>query len=111
MSIVPAGTTMLDSVWVLTKESNGKKKARLNARCFKQIDGKRYDSSNISSPTVSEVSIRVILTLALMANWAFYVVDIQGAFLHGEFNDNENLFMELPEGFRESCHANKVLLL
>ena len=98
-------------MWVLKKKSNGKKKARLNARGFKQIDGKHYDSSNISSPTVSEVSIRVILTLALMANWAIHVVDIQGALLHGEFNDGENLFMEIPEGFRESCHANKVLLL
>ena len=108
---VPAGTTMLDSVWVLKKKSNGKKKARLNARGFKQIDGKHFDSSNISSPTVSEVSIRVILTLALMANWAIHVVDIQGAFLHGEFNDDENLFMEIPEGFKESCPTDKVLLL
>ena len=53
---VPVGTTMLDSVWVLKKKSNGKKKARLNARGFKQVEGKHYDSSNISSPTVSEVS-------------------------------------------------------
>ncbi len=68
MDQVPAGTTMFDSVWVLKKKSNGKKKARLNARGLKQIDGKHYDSSNISSPTVSKVSIRVILTLALMAN-------------------------------------------
>jgi len=30
---------------------------------------------------------------------------------HGEFNDDENLFMEIPEGFKESCPANKVLLL
>jgi len=30
---------MLDSVWVLKKKSNGKKKARLNARGFKQVDG------------------------------------------------------------------------
>ena len=89
---------MLDSVRILKKKSNGKKKARLNARGFKQIDGKHYDSSNTSSPTVSEVSIRVILTLALMANWAIHVVDIQGAYLHGEFNDDENLFMEIKCG-------------
>jgi len=105
------GTTVLDSVWVLKKKSNGKKKARLNARGFKQVDGKHFDISKISSPTVSEVSIRVILTLALMANWAIYVVDIQGPFLHGEFSDDENLFMEIPEGFKDSCPANKVLLL
>ena len=46
-----------------------------------------------------------------MANWAIHVVDIQGAFLHGEFNDDKNLFMEIPESFKESCPANKVLLL
>ena len=71
---------MLDTVWVLKKKSNGQKKARLNARGFKQVDGKFYDGSNISSPTVSEVSISVILTLALMATWAIHVVNIQGAF-------------------------------
>jgi len=46
-----------------------------------------------------------------MANWAIHVVDIQGAFLHGELNDDENLFMEIPEGFKESYPANKILLL
>jgi len=61
-----------------------------NARGFKQIYGKHYDSSNISSPTMSEVSIRIILTLSLMANWAIHVVDTQGAFIHHEFNDDEN---------------------
>ena len=67
---VPVGTTMLDLVWVLKKKSNGKKKAQLNVRGFKQVEGEHYDSTNISSPTVSEVSIRAILTLALMANWS-----------------------------------------
>jgi len=108
---VPVGTTMLDSVWVLKKKINGKKKAQLNERGFKQIDGKHYDSSNISSPTVSEVLIRVTLTLALMGNWAIHVVDIQGTFLHGEFSDDENVFMEISEGFNDSCPTNKVLLL
>ena len=46
-----------------------------------------------------------------MANWAIHVVDIQGAFLHGEFNDDENLFMKIPECFKESCPADKVLFL
>jgi len=46
-----------------------------------------------------------------MANWAIHVVDIQGAFLHGELNDDENLFMKIPEGFKESCPADKVLFL
>jgi len=38
-------------------------------------------------------------------------MDIQGAFLHGEFSDDENLFMESPEGFKDTCPANTVLLL
>jgi len=46
-----------------------------------------------------------------MTKWAIHVVDIQGAFLRGDFNDDANLFMEIPEGFKESCPANKVLLL
>ena len=47
----------------------------------------------------------------LMAGWAGEVLDIQGAFLHGLFEDNEELYMEIPEGFEHYYDSVEYLLL
>ena len=39
------------------------------------------------------------------------VLDIQGAFLHGLFEDNEELYMEIPEGFEHYYDSVEYLLL
>jgi hypothetical protein len=41
----------------------------------------------ISSPVTNSANIRVVLALMVMANMIAHVVDIKGAFLHGEFKD------------------------
>ena len=47
----------------------------------------------------------------LMAGWTAYIVDVKGAFLHGDFEDGENIYMEVPKGFRKYYATNLVLLL
>ena len=37
----------------------------------------------------------------LMAGYKAYIVDVQGAFLHGEFDNGEVLYCKIPEGFHE----------
>ena len=54
--------------------------------------GQHYDSSSIHVSVTNTTFIRVILVLMLMANWTANVVDVKGAFLHGEFTDGEDFF-------------------
>jgi hypothetical protein len=46
-----------------------------------------------------------------MANWCAYVLDVQGAFLNGQFEDGEELFMQVPEGFKRHYPGDIVLKL
>ena len=66
----------------------------------------------ISSPiTVNDVTIRIVfvsLVLGLMVGW---VIDVNGAFLLGLFEDGEKLYMRIPEGFEEFYSPDDVLEL
>ena len=55
------------------------------------------------------ISVRLVLTLMLMADWE--VVDVKGAFLHRQFTHGDRVYMEVPRGWREHYNANSVLLL
>ena len=61
-------------------------------RGYEQEDGEHYDSASISYPVTNDVSIRVMLTLMLMAQMRAYIVDVKGAFLIGEFDNGEELY-------------------
>ena len=50
--------------------------------------------------------------MMIMANWANYLADVNGAFLIGDFEDNdEEIFMEIPKGFENKYGLNKLLKL
>ena len=75
----------------------------MNARGFEQVEGVHYHESNIASPVTNDMSIRIIMVLALMARWTAKIVDVKGAFLHGEFEEeDEPIYMGVPQGFE--CH-------
>ena len=57
------------------------------------------------------MSVRLVLTLMLMVDWTVEVVDVKGAFLHGQSTDGKRLYMEVPRGWREHYGKNPVLLL
>ena len=50
------------------------------------------------------------ITISVMAGWYAEVVDVRGAFLHGEFGEGRRLYMEVPEGF-ENFYLVGCLLL
>ena len=83
LSEVPKHAKMLTTTWAMKMKSNGTFRARLNMRGYEQIDGERYASTSISSPVTNDASIRVLLVLMIMVNCEAYIVDVQGAFLHG----------------------------
>jgi hypothetical protein len=46
-----------------------------------------------------------------MANWVGEIIDVQGAFLHGQFNYGKTMHMEVPQGFEKHCDPMCCVLL
>jgi hypothetical protein len=107
---LPVGTKAIDSTWAMKKKANGTYRARLAARGFKQVEGVHYDPDSKSSPVVCDSSVRVMFVLATMAQWPIHVVDVKGAFLHGEFQDGEEIYMKVPQGFEQYYSAEEEWL-
>ncbi len=83
------GTKIINSVWAMKKKSSSTLRGRLNVRGFKQIEGQHYNGTTISSPVTNSATIRIVLVLMVMASMIAHIVDVKGAFLHGEFEDRE----------------------
>ncbi len=84
---------------------------RLNVRGFKQIEGQHYESTTMSSPVTNSATIRIVLVLMVMASMSAHIVDVKGAFLHGDFKDGEKVHMAIPRGFEKHFPADSVILL
>jgi hypothetical protein len=80
----------------MKKKSNGTLRGRMNARGFKQVEGMHYNGTTISSPVTNSATIRIVLMLMIMASMLAYVVDVKGAFLHGEFEDGAITHVNIP---------------
>jgi hypothetical protein len=44
--------------------------------------------------------------LTIMAGWPVHVLDVQGAFLYGKFEDGEEIYMKVPKGFEHHYDSN-----
>jgi hypothetical protein len=110
-SNLPPGTKIIDSVWAMKKKSNGTLHGRINAKGFKQVEGQHYNGMTISSPVTNPATIRIVLVLMVMADMIVHVVDVKGAFLHGEFEYGKKIHMKIPKGFEKYFPAESVLLL
>lgn len=85
----------------IKENANGsvnKYKAHLVANGFHQMHG--LDFNETFSLVIKPVTTSLILTLALIRNWALQQLDINNAFLNG-LHDKE-VYMELPQGFISS---------
>ena len=60
---------------------------------------------------MNAMSIRMALTVMLMQNGIAHVVDVKRAFLYGEFEDGEKIYIKIPLGFEEFYPRDTVLLL
>jgi hypothetical protein len=93
------------------EKSNGTLRARLNGRGFEQVPGIHYDPKSISAPVVCMMTIRIVFILMLMAWWKGHVLDVRGAFLKGDFGDDETLYLHVPQGMKEWYSEDVYLLL
>ena len=81
-----------------------KLKARIEARGFQQKDG--IDYIEIFAPVVRWSTIRIIFSLAAKYNWTLHHMDVITAFLNVSLDDN--VIMEVPEGFPGASDPSKV---
>ena len=59
---------------------------------------------------VDDLTIHVILVLTVMAGWIPQLVDVKGAFLHGESEEKHKMYKKVPQGF-EKWYGRGVFLL
>ena len=111
LSDLPKNEKVIDTTWAMKKKSSGTLRGRVNVRGFKQIDGQHYDGTSISAPVTNAMTIKIVLTLMLMFRGIAHVVDVKGAFLYGDFEDGEKVYIKVPLGFEEFYNSGTVLLL
>ena len=96
--------------WVFTikRKPNGSieiYKARLVAKGFIQTYGIDYQETFI--PVTKINSIRILLSLVVYFNWPLHQLGVKNVFLNG--NLEEEVFMDLPSGFRRKARKKKGL--
>jgi hypothetical protein len=73
--------------------------ARINARGFEQIDGQHYFSDSVLSPVSNPLTVRMLCMLCAMnPEWEVCVINVEGPFLQGKFQNGEAMYMEVPDG-------------
>ena len=92
----PPGANIVRSKWVFKakKDADGNiahKKARLIAQGFSQIPS--IDYFDTYAPVAHLTSIWMILALVAQNNMQIHQIDIKGAYLNGELNNNEVIYM------------------
>ena len=98
---LPPGRKAISCRWVFTKKKQGETyslyKARLVAKGYEQQRGDDYEET--WAPTVSHVTVRCLLAVAVKRGYSIWQCDVKTAFLHGLL-DKSN-FLQQPEGFED----------
>jgi len=108
---VPRDAKVLTSTWAMKLKTNGEHRARLNARGYEQVDGEHYHEDDKAAPVVNDITVRMMFVLIVMGRLWAELLDVNGAFLNGRFQNGEELYMNVPEGFEKFYPSNVLLLL
>jgi len=103
----PKRCKVIKNHWVFDVKDDGRKRACLVAKGFRQVEGLDYDQ--VFSPVVRFETVHLILVMAALEDWVAYGPDVHNAYLYGELD--EEIYMEQPEGFRVPGKEDFVLRL
>jgi transposase InsO family protein len=109
----PTNKNIVGSKWVfrIKRRADGsikKYKARLVAQGFTQKYG--VDYFDTFSPVAKLSSFRTILAIAARNDWDTDTFDFNGAYLNGELDENEEIYMKPPPGYTDEGERVKRLL-
>eukprot|EP01082_Thalassiosira_pseudonana_P009463 g8665.t1 g8665 contig3:647373-650417(+) len=105
---------VIDSTWAfkLKRYPDGmikKFKARFCARGDQQVEG--VDFFDVFAPVVGWTTVRLLLILEVLLDLKSKQGDVTAAFLHADLPDNENVYVEMPRGFRQKGKNGKHKVL
>ena len=93
---MPQGRRCAKCKWVWKIKRNGTFRARLVVCGYSQIPG--VDFQEHFAPVINDITWRILLVVMIIWRLDAWLIDIETAFLHGEFEDGERAFMDLPPG-------------
>jgi len=110
----PPGRNIVGSKWVFRIKRNAdgsieKYKARVVARRFTQVFGQDYYDT--FSPVAKLASFRAVLALAACNDWEIETFDFNSAYLNGELEEDEEIYMQPPPGYEGQGGEDIVLRL
>eukprot|EP01082_Thalassiosira_pseudonana_P000277 g29.t1 g29 contig1:64548-67487(+) len=111
---LPKGAKVCTTTWAMKKKANGTYRGRLNVRGFEQVEGMHFFGDSIAAPVTNPNTIRFCLVLlACMPLWISRVLDVEGAFLQGQFVNGEVIYIGVPDGMEKyyGSRDDVVLLL
>ena len=101
----PKGHKVIKNCLVFDVKPDGRKRARLVAKGFLQVEGLDYDQ--VFSPVIRFETVHLILAMAALENWSITGLDVWNAYLYGKLD--EEIYMEQPEGFVVPGESHKVI--
>jgi len=99
----PDSVNVVGCKWVFKIKWNAvgeidKYKARLVAKGYSQVQGVDYDDTY--APVARLSSLCTILAIAARNDWDVEVFNFHSAFLNGKLDPGEDIYMELPPGYK-----------
>ena len=109
---LPPGAKTIGCKWIFKRKlkqdgSIEKYKARLVAKCFKQMND--VDYFDIFAPVTRITSIKVLIALASIHNLVIHQMDVKTTFLNGDLE--EEIYMDQVEGCVAPDKEKKVYKL
>ena len=110
----PVGANIIGSKWVFhTKKDAARNvvhhKVCLVVQGFLQVPG--VDYFDTYTPVAKLASIHTVLALAACLNLELHQINIKGAYLNSELNNNKAIYMRQPPGYANPDHPRYVCRL
>jgi hypothetical protein len=92
-------------IWVFRRKSDGTAKSRLT------FDGSKQSIEDVYASVGTKAALRTLLKTIVQLQLKAKHIDISNAFVHGSLEEDEQVLMRQPPGFREGGKERKVCKL